>query len=192
MFARHYMYLHAIATLILVSCRRPVRVRPFWIRGFLSSLSTCEMGVKQSRVVNAGFGGSPAVDETFGTPILSTTKILYHALQHRLSLFPLSGQHDSFPIPGRSGTSVCLPSRPPAPKAQWVRGKNGTWFLQSQPEPPVPYTTATSAHLPSRPSLPSASSMLCPDVTDVWRAVKLFNALMDSDPEKNAGLLAET
>jgi len=150
------------------------------------------MGVKQSRVVNAGFGGSPAVDETFGTPILSTTKILYHALQHRLSLFPLSGQHDSFPIPGRSGTSVCLPSRPPAPKAQWVRGKNGTWFLQSQPEPPVPYTTATSAHLPSRPSLPSASSMLCPDVTDVWRAVKLFNALMDSDPEKNAGLLAET
>jgi hypothetical protein len=150
------------------------------------------MGVKQSRVVNAGFGGSPAVDETFGTPILSTTKILYHALQHRLSLFPLSGQHDSFPIPGRSDSSVCLPSRPPAPKAQWVRGKNGTWFLQSQPEPPVPYTTATSAHLPSRPSLPSASSMLCPDVTDVWRAVKLFNALMDSDPEKNAGLLAET
>jgi hypothetical protein len=34
--------------------------------------------------------------------------------------------------------------------------------------------------------------MLCSDVTDVWRAVKLFNALMDSDPEKNAGLLAET
>lgn len=175
--------------LILVSCRRPLF--DCVLSGFVDS-SRREMGVKQSRVVNAGFGGSPAVDETFGTPILSTTKILYHALQHRLSLFPLSGQHDSFPIPGRSDTSVCLPSRPPAPKAQWVRGKNGTWFLQSQP--PVPYTTATSAHLPSRPSLhvPSASSMLCPNVTDVWRAVKLFNALMDSDPEKNAGLLAET
>lgn len=196
MFARHYMYLHAlVCSVLLPPSFNPSFVPSAWfdcvLSGFVDS-SRCEMGVKQSRVVNAGFGGSPAVDETFGTPILSTTKILYHALQHRLSLFPLSGQHDSFPIPGRSDTSVCLPSRPPAPKAQWVRGKNGTWFLQSQP--PVPYTTATSAHLPSRPSLhvPSASSMLCPNVTDVWRAVKLFNALMDSDPEKNAGLLAET
>jgi hypothetical protein len=183
------MYLHACAS--FNPSFVPSALFDCVLSGFVDS-SRREMGVKQSRVVNAGFGGSPAVDETFGTPILSTTKILYHALQHRLSLFPLSGKHDSFPIPGRSDTSVCLPSRPPAPKAQWVRGKNGTWFLQSQP--PVPYTTATSAHLPSRPSLhvPSASSMLCPNVTDVWRAVKLFNALMDSDPEKNAGLLAET
>ena len=145
------------------------------------------MGSKQSRVVNAGFGGSPAVDETFGTPILSTTKILYHALQHRLS-FPLSQQQDSFPSPS-SDTSGCLPSRPPAPKAQWVRGKNGTWFLRQSP---VPYTEAATSALPSRPSLPSASNLLAPNVTDVWRTVKLFNALMDSDPERNAELLAET
>ena len=29
-------------------------------------------------------------------------------------------------------------------------------------------------------------------ITDFWRTVKLFNALMDSDAERNAELLAET
>ena len=62
------------------------------------------------RIVNAGFGGSPAVDETFGTPILSTIMRQYDALQHRLS-FPQSGQRASFP----SGHSASFPKSSPAP-----------------------------------------------------------------------------
>ena len=62
------------------------------------------------RIVNAGFGGSPAVDETFGTPILSTIMRQYDALQHRLS-FPQSGQCASFP----SGHSASFPKSSPAP-----------------------------------------------------------------------------
>ena len=62
------------------------------------------------RIVNAGFGGSPAVDETFGTPILSTIMRQYDALQHRLS-FPQSGQRVSFP----SGHSASFPKSSPAP-----------------------------------------------------------------------------
>jgi hypothetical protein len=50
------------------------------------------------------------VDETFGTPILSTIMRQYDALQHRLS-FPQSGQRASFP----SGHSASFPKSSPAP-----------------------------------------------------------------------------
>lgn len=69
----------------------------------------------------------------------------------------------------RAGAPLGRVDMPPAPKAQWVLGKNGIWYLQSNSPVPDADQAATSAqHLPSTPpSLPSASMLDALTATDL-------------------------